>query len=165
MSRFPTTHWSLIHQVGEDSTGSREQLGRLLETYRHPMYTHLRARGVSHEQAEDLIQDFTIEILNKNLLAIADPQRGKFRTLLLTALDRFTVGRYRYETAAKRAPAEAEIVSLDVPAAAAASTQAPSPSLVFERAWAIDVLAQALAEMKQQCEANGDHGRWAVFEK
>lgn len=162
MSRFPTTHWSLIHRVGENLAGSSEQLGRLLETYRHPMYVHLRSKGVAHEQAEDLIQDFTIEILNKNLLAIADPRRGRFRTLLLTALDRFMVGRYRYETAAKRAPEE--LLSLDAPSATTASTDEPSPSLVFERAWAIDVLAQTLAEMKHQCETNGDAARWSVFE-
>lgn len=163
MSRFPTTHWSLIHRVGVDATpGSREQLGRLLETYRLPMYAHLRAKGISHEQAEDLIQDFTLEILNKNLLAIADPQRGKFRTLLLTALDRFVIGRHRYDTAAKRAPEE--LLSLDTPDAATASTHDPSPALVFERCWAIDVLAQTLAEMKKQCEASEDAARWSVFE-
>jgi RNA polymerase sigma-70 factor (ECF subfamily) len=125
------------------------------------MYTHLRYKGLTLERAEDLIQDFMLEILNKNLLAIADPRRGKFRTLLLTALDHFAVSRHRYETAAKRSAGE--MASLD---ALEAGVTAPdrSPAAAFERAWALDVLARALASMKQECEESGDAARWLVFE-
>lgn len=164
MSRFPTTQWTLIDLAScESTTGSREQMGQLLESYRNPMYLHLRSRGAPHEKAEDLIQDFTIEILNKDLLSIADPTRGKFRTLLLTALDRFMVGRYRYDTAAKRSPGE--LMSLDTAQASEAKANVASPADVFERAWALDVLAQTLAEMQRQCEESGDAARWLVFEQ
>ena len=165
MSRFPTTQWSLIELAHRETpSGSREQMGRLLEAYWQPMYAHLRFKGLSHEKAEDLIQEFMIEILNKNLLAIADPKRGKFRTLLLTALDRFAISQHRYETAAKRSPAEG-LASID--AADTDSTVAPAsaPSDAFERAWALDVLAQALAAMKQECEEDGQQTRWIVFDR
>ena len=97
MSRFPTTQWSLIELAHRETpTGSREQMGALLEAYWQPMYAHLRYKGLSNEKAEDLIQEFMMEILNKDLLAIADPKRGKFRTLLLTALDRFAISQPWY---------------------------------------------------------------------
>ena len=165
MSRFPTTQWSLIELAHRETpTGSREQMGRLLEAYWQPMYAHLRFKGLSHEKAEDLIQEFMIEILNKNLLAIADPKRGKFRSLLLTALDRFAISQHRYETAAKRSPGE-NLASID--AAETDSTVAPAsaPSDAFERAWALDVLAQALAAMKQECEEADQQDRWMVFDR
>jgi len=163
MSRFPSTQWSLIElAVRESVSGSREHMGRLLETYRQPMYAHLRYKGLKHEQAEDLLQEFMLEILNNDLLAIADPKRGKFRTLLLTALDRFVVTRHRYNTAAKRSPGA--IASLDAFESDAAPAAETSPSLAFERAWALDVLAQALARMKEQCEREGQSARWSVFE-
>ena len=163
MSRFPTTQWSLVDLASRESaTGSRENIGRLLETYRQPMYVHLRARGVKHEQAEDLIQDFLMETLDQKLLTIADPTKGKFRTLLLTALDRYMIGRYRYETAAKRS--QGELASLDASESTAPSAVEANPSLVFERAWALDVLAQALERMHEECTTQGLDSRWFVFE-
>ena len=39
MSRFPTTHWTMIDLASCEATeGSREEMGRLLEIYRQPMY-------------------------------------------------------------------------------------------------------------------------------
>ena len=164
MSRFPTTQWSLIELAHRETpTGSREQMGALLEAYWQPMYAHLRYKGLSNEKAEDLIQEFMMEILNKDLLAIADPKRGKFRTLLLTALDRFAISQHRYETAAKRSPGD--ISSLDAVETDSTIARSSAPSQAFERAWALDVLAQALAAMKQECESAGQQTRWSVFER
>ena len=164
MSRFPTTQWSLIELAHRETpTGSREQMGALLEAYWQPMYAHLRYKGLSNEKAEDLIQEFMMEILNKDLLAIADPKRGKFRTLLLTALDRFAISQHRYETAAKRSPGD--ISSLDAVETDSTIARSSAPSETFERAWALDVLAQALAAMKQECESAGQQTRWSVFER
>ncbi|MEM6471435.1 MAG: hypothetical protein AAF802_17870 [Planctomycetota bacterium] len=164
MPEFPNTRWSLIDTVvTEAPTGSRDNMGVLMETYWEPMYAHLRYKGISAERAEDLIQDFMIEILSKDLLAVADPQKGKFRTLLLTALDRFAVTKHRYETAAKRSPGN--LASLDSSESEHVSADDESPSLAFDRAWALDVLASALARMKEDCEKEGNDARWAIFEQ
>lgn len=164
MTRFPTTRWSLVQGAHRESpTGSREQMGKLLECYWLPMYTHLRLKGMSPEKAEDLIQDFMIEILDKRLLSIADPKKGKFRTLLLTALDRFTITQHRRETAAKRSPGY--IASLDTMQREEGIACDEAPGQAFDRAWSLDVLAQALARMKRDCEANSKATRWQVFEQ
>ncbi len=164
MTRFPTTRWSLVQSARrESSTGSREQMGALLECYWLPMYTHLRLKGLGPEKAEDLIQDFMVEILDKRLLSIADPQKGKFRTLLLTALDRFAISQHRRETAAKRSPGH--IVSLDATSREESLASDDSPGLTFDRAWSLDVLAQSLARMKRDCEENSKTARWQIFEQ
>ena len=164
MPRFPTTRWSLVQRARRESaTGSYEQMGKLLECYWLPMYTHLRAKGLSPEKSEDLIQDFMVEILDKQLLSIADPKKGKLRTLLLTALDRFTISQYRRETAAKRSPGE--IASLDAMPTDQTSTPDGLPGQAFDRAWSLDVLAQALARMQRDCETNGQITRWWLFEQ
>ena len=138
-------------------------MGKLLECYWLPMYNHLRLKGLSREKAEDSIQDFMVEILDKQLLSIADPKKGKLRTLLLTALDRFTISQHRRETAAKRSPGH--IASLDAMPRDESSATDGVPGQAFDRAWSLDVLAQALARMQRDCEANGQTTRWHVFER
>lgn len=164
MSRFPTTRWSLIRRASDESAvGAREQMDELLRRYRQPMLVHLRFKGVGNEQAEDLIQDFMLEMLDNDLLSIADPQRGKFRTLVLVALDRFRAARHRYDTAAKRFPGE--IASLDAAETDQTEATEAAPSLAFERAWCLEILAQVLAEMKRNCEQQGQEIRWRIFER
>lgn len=162
-SSFPTTRWSLIGRAADAAQpSSREEMGELLEQYHRPMLIHLRYKGFGHAQAEDALQDFILTLLDKNLLSIADPQKGKFRTLLLTALDRFLVSRHRHEKAAKRSPgklASLDAAEIDVP------QEAPSAGLAFERAWALDVLAETLARMQKECEVSRDVARWRVFDE
>ncbi|MBI1247949.1 hypothetical protein GC197_08935 [bacterium] len=164
MSPFPTTQWTLIELANnEKPSGSRDEMGRLLRTYWQPMHAHLRYKGISHEKAEDLIQEFMIEILNKDILSIADPKRGKFRTLLLTALDRFAISQHRHDTAAKRAPQN--LSSLDAVEGDQTRDDQPDPSAAFERAWALEVLAQVMGRMQQECQEAGEINRWLVFER
>jgi DNA-directed RNA polymerase specialized sigma24 family protein len=163
MSQFPSTQWLMVEMAGQSSPMiARAAMNHLLERYWQPMFVHLRYKGVQPEAAEDLLQDFILEILDKNLLAIADREKGKFRTLLLTALDRFAISKHRYNTAAKRAPKD--VRSLD----AGEGTDVAGgegPSLAFERAWALDVLAETLATMHEECESSGDMTRWTVFDR
>ena len=91
---FQTTQWSLIDRVrNEDSEGTRPALDELLRRYLPALRVHLRIRGAGGEHAvEDLLQGFVkSRILEANLVATASASRGKFRTLLLTSLDRYVV--------------------------------------------------------------------------
>ncbi len=164
MARFPTTQWSLVRRVCQASpAASRDQLGQLLDAYWLPMYAHVRYKGLGPEQAEDLIQDFMLEILDKRLLSSADPSRGRLRTLLLTALDRFVITQHRRATAAKRSPGQ--ISSLASLPDDILSNSTPSSAEAFDRAWCLDVLAQALARMQRECEARDQILRWRLFDQ
>jgi RNA polymerase sigma-70 factor (ECF subfamily) len=138
-------------------------MGELLAHYWRPMLIHLRYKGLSNESAEDLLQDFIVELLDQDLLSVADPQKGRFRSLLLTALDRFLISRVRYQQAAKRAPAS--LTSLDASAPDAVPATAADAALAFERAWALDVLAEALARMQRECAETGEAVRWEIFQE
>jgi hypothetical protein len=161
-SSFPLTRWSLIARaIDSNQPASREHMGELLEQYWRPMFIHLKCKGLKHTQSEDVLQDFVVTLLDKNLLTVADPSKGKFRSLLLTALDRFLVSRFRHDSAAKRSPGH--VASLD--AAELDVAQSPGDgSLPFERAWALDVLAETLARMKSECEQDDEAARWALFD-
>src|SRR5262245_8754891 len=96
--RFPPTSWTNVQAAGaNDSAGQRAALDGLLRRYWPVLRVHLIYRKkVPPDRAEDLLQGFVQEkILERNLLAVADPAKGKFRTFLLTALDRFLIDRWR----------------------------------------------------------------------
>ena len=161
--RFPTTSWSLVALAGQTEEAQREALGQLLTRYLPALRAHLvQAKGLTLDRADDLIQDFvTAKILQRNLISRADHQRGKFRTFLLTALDRFLLNRLRDLGAKKRsASAAAEPLGERDQRLAAG----PGPSDAFDVAWARGVLSEALTRMQTHCETSGRTDVWSVFE-
>ncbi|HVJ87657.1 MAG TPA: hypothetical protein VM452_18495 [Caulifigura sp.] len=161
-SSFPVTRWSLIARaIDSNQPASREHMGELLEQYWRPMLVHLKCKGLGHAQSEDVLQDFVLTLLDKNLLTVADPTKGKFRSLLLTALDRFLVSKFRHDSAAKRSPGH--VASLDAAELDVAQPESEA-ALAFERAWALDVLAETLSRMKSECDETDEGVRWQLFE-
>jgi RNA polymerase sigma-70 factor (ECF subfamily) len=163
--RFPTTRWSLVDLIRQrDADGRREALGQLLACYLSAMQTHLvRVKGLKPDDAEELVQEFIAsKILQRNLIAQANRELGKFRTFLLTALDRFLIDWYRQQGAKKRSPGDGYTLSAS---GEAEYTQAgPTPSDIFDAAWARDVLAEALRRMRCHCETSKRTDIWGVFE-
>jgi DNA-directed RNA polymerase specialized sigma24 family protein len=103
-TRFVTTRWSVVARAGGVETPqARKALSELCAVYWYPLYLYIRRRGFGRDDAEDLIQGFFARLLEKNFLAAADPDKGRFRGFLLTALNRHLSGRWRSDRALKRA--------------------------------------------------------------
>src|SRR4051812_30697362 len=87
--RFPSTHWSLIAAAGRSSSqGTQAALADLCQRYWYPVYAFIRRRGKNADDARDLTQSFFVALLEKDFVAAADPERGRFRSFLLTAVSR-----------------------------------------------------------------------------
>jgi DNA-directed RNA polymerase specialized sigma24 family protein len=160
---FPSTHWPLVAQAGlQDAEARREALGQLLVRYLPALQAHLvHRRRLSPDRAEDLVQEFVAnKILEKDLIARADRRLGKFRTLLLTALDRFVKNKLRDEHAKKRAPGGA-ILAFDERSEGVPQRRQPE---AFDVAWARGLIAEALRRMQADCEELGRHDVWGVFQ-
>src|SRR6266480_1023821 len=100
---FQTTHWSVVLEAGQnDSPRRAEALEKLCQAYWYPLYAYVRQRGHGPEDAQDLTQEFLARLLEKNWLADLDPHTGRFRSFLLTALNRFLINEYDRGQAAKR---------------------------------------------------------------
>src|SRR5205085_66151 len=83
---FATTRWSLVLAAGRrTSPESRQALEDLCQHYWPPLYAYVRGRVQDVHTARDLTQAFFARLLEKNALAAADPERGRFRAFLLTA--------------------------------------------------------------------------------
>ena len=87
---FATTHWSVILAAGhESSPGAEQALATLCETYWFPLYAYARRRGRNVNDAQDLTQEFFARLIEKEYVATADPDRGRFRAFLLTSFKHF----------------------------------------------------------------------------
>jgi len=86
MSRFQTTRWSLIEAARDDPDRSRAALEELCAAYRPPVLAYVRHSGYGRADAEDLTQSFFLRFLESGWYGRADPERGRFRSLLLTTL-------------------------------------------------------------------------------
>ena len=110
---FPTTHWSVVINAGAGSASlARVALESLCRHYWYPLYSFVRRQGRAHHEAEDCTQEFLARLLAGDGLGLARPERGHFRTFLLTALRNFLTDEWRRARAEKRGGGAA-MVSLD----------------------------------------------------
>ena len=102
-SGFPTTRWTLVVAAGgPDRADARSALVSLCENYWYPLYAWLRRRGYPADQAQDLTQEFFIRVLEGRYVDRADPERGRFRSFLLTSLKFFVADEEDRNRAHKR---------------------------------------------------------------
>jgi DNA-directed RNA polymerase specialized sigma24 family protein len=153
---FQPTQWTLIAEAGDPAHPQHEEsLARLLNLYRPALSSHLiRRRRMQPEQADDLLQEFIVrKILQYNLPARADRNRGKFRTLLLTALDNFVRTRGLMDSPAAPLPETQD-----------PSDDSPAPDESFDVPWARQVLHESIRRMQADCRQSGRLDVWDVFE-
>lgn len=150
---FRTTRWSIVVGAKTDSEDGRAALDTLCRIYRSPVVAYLRARGHAPGDSEDLAQAFFERLLSRRGHAAADPERGRFRAFLLTALKRFVANEYEREHAHKRGGGRVAI-SLDEETDLH-DPHASSPEETFERDYALTVIARALEQLRAEAVEAG----------
>ena len=164
--RFPSTHWTMIQGAAPGSdVDSQRVIGDLLQDYWKPVYCYLRHRGHNNEEAKDLTQGFFQEVvLRRDLIQRADPARGRFRTLLLTALNNYLANVHRRATARKRIPKH-KLVAFEQagPGDLPAVVQEIAPDASFHYAWVSELLDRMLEEVEADCRRHDMTVHWNLF--
>ncbi|MEZ5303557.1 MAG: sigma-70 family RNA polymerase sigma factor [Verrucomicrobiales bacterium] len=159
-SSFPQTRWSLVLSAGAgDSEQAAEALAELCQTYRQPLYAHLRRDGHSHEDAEDLTQDFIAHVIGTRAFEkMQGPERGKLRSFLLRGLQNWAINARRSASAQKRGggavPVSIEAMAEDERRSGEPSTR-ESPEVLFDRHWVQSLIDAAHARLGADCERAG----------
>jgi DNA-directed RNA polymerase specialized sigma24 family protein len=165
-SRFQTTHWAdIVSACTANEARRRQALGQIVSRYWRPIYCYLRRRGYGNEEAKDLTQGFFHEaILKRDLLQWASPVKGRFRTLLLSAVGRYCANVARDQMARKRHPASG-LVHLDAATAQQLTAANPGadPEQAFHYAWASQLLDEVLRAVEAQHSAKRQMAHWHVF--
>ena len=156
---FVTTHWSVVLSAREkDSPRSDVALETLCRTYWYPLYAFLRRQGRPPHDAQDLTQGFFARLLEKDYLQAAAREKGRFRTFLLVALRRFLANEWDRQHAQKRG-GFAPVVPIDQEFAESRFAADPSPNvqpdLLFDRNWAMTLLARTMSQLQEEYVASG----------
>ncbi len=149
---FQTTRWSMLRRADADAATAKVALEQLCRDYRPPVLAYLRACGHGMDEAEDLTQSFFLRFLDLRLHQRADPERGRFRVFLRTAVRNFVINEQMSAAAQRRRPAGlAHDLDIDLLAGPAYA----HPDAVFERAFALTVVDQARRALQQEAETRG----------
>ena len=164
---FATTHWSLVISAGTtDADDSRSALEWLCQAYWMPLYGYVRRRVTDANDAQDLTQAFFERLLDKNYLAEADPNRGRFRAFLLTSFKHFLANEWDKKKTAKRGGRQ-RILSLDYEAGeswhASLTSDETDAELLFERQWANTVLTRVMQRLEREQERAGHARQFAIL--
>jgi RNA polymerase sigma factor (sigma-70 family) len=162
---FKTTQWSAVLRAGEDSSPeARQSLEKLCATYWYPLYAYVRRQSHNIEDAQDLTQEFFARLLDRKYLRLADRNRGRFRTFLLTSLKHFLINEWTKANCEKRGGGR-PVISLDVAKTETRFLAEPAdertPEKAFERRWAMVLLDRVLDQMQAEFAVAG---RSEVFE-
>jgi RNA polymerase sigma factor (sigma-70 family) len=153
-ARFPTTRWSRVVQAGDPADpDGRAALEELCGDYWFPLYAFVRRRGASPPDAEDQVQGFLADLLERGDLANVDRSEGRFRAFLRAACEHYLSNRRDYDRARKRG-GDVTIVSIDRLEAESRYAREPSHELtaerVFERQWALTLLGRVLERLEAE---------------
>lgn len=162
---FKPTRWSLVLRAGDPQIpAATRALDELCRTYWYPLYCFARRRGLAAADAEDATQSFFARILESDMLARADPQKGRLRTYLLTAFQRFLISFDKYRFAQKRG-GYAGLLSLESAEHGYQQEAADlhTPEKLFEERWALTILANTLAALEAEWNAEGRTEAFAEF--
>jgi RNA polymerase sigma-70 factor (ECF subfamily) len=164
--RFATTHWSLVVAArDQDTPQAREALGALCQAYWYPLYAFIRRQGHAVEEAQDLTQEFFARLLEKGFLRSVNPEKGKFRSFLLSCCKHFLANERDRARAQKRGGKHV-LISLDFQTAESRYAVDAGMSLaadkLFDRRWAIQLLEQVLNRLREEFVAAG---KVALFER
>jgi RNA polymerase sigma factor (sigma-70 family) len=156
---FATTHWSVVHAAGRKSSAkSRQALEALCQAYWYPLYAFARRRGSDRYEAQDLTQAFFAELLEKDYVSEATPERGRFRAFLLTAFKHF-LSKERDKAKAQKRGGGRSPISLDFDAGDSRYRIEPTtdltPEQVFDRQWAMTLLTRIMDDLAAEYTGAG----------
>lgn len=156
---FATTHWSVILAAGEnENLRSAQALETLCRVYWFPLYAYVRRQGQTEHDAQDLTQAFFARFLEKGTIRLADRERGRFRSFILTSLKHFLVNEWEKGRTARRGGGQPGL-ALDAENAEALYlaevTDQMSPDRLFEKRWAVALVENVLDQLRAEYSAAG----------
>jgi RNA polymerase sigma factor (sigma-70 family) len=159
--QFPPSRWSLVVVAAGQGPQAQAALEELYSLYAYPVYAFIRRhwRGYGPHDAQDLTQAFiyTHLLKKKAILAQADPQRGRFRSFLLGALDHYLAHEAEKAQAGKRD--RRKTVSYDATQEEDGyEAEAPglTPEEAFDQAYALELDKRVRARLRQELEAKNE---------
>jgi len=156
---FTTTHWSVVLEAQGPTHAAQAALGKLCSTYWRPIYGFVRRQGVGPEEAKDLTQGFFALLLERRDLNTVRQEKGRLRSYLLTSLKHFMTNERNRAMAIKRGQGQHLIPLEDLRERERVGFERAETlpaDQIYERRWALSVLDQVLARLRDEYQAGGN---------
>ncbi len=165
-ARFPSTIWPQVANAGSlGSPEARDAMATLCEDYWHPIHALISRNWHPAEDAFDLTQLFFVGLLEKDTLARARREKGRFRDFLRKVCLNFLKDEERRRQAKVHGGGISH-VSIDARDAEGLPLFEPAdfmtPDRAFERDWALTLLKKVLDRLSLEY-AESNRGR--IFEE
>ncbi|MBX3418373.1 MAG: sigma-70 family RNA polymerase sigma factor [Pirellulaceae bacterium] len=162
---FATTCWSLVAATADPQhREGRQALEELCARYWNPLYFWLRRDGCGHEDSQDLVQEFLAQMIEHHNIDRADPERGRFRTFLLSSLKNFRKNADRAQRTQKRG-GNVRHLGLDFDSAGSQWTNEPfhtqTADRLFDRKWALQMIERSIERLEAASRERNRHELFA----
>ena len=107
-------------------------------------------------------------MLGRDLLARAAPERGRFRSLLLTSVRNFAIDELRRRKSPTRKPANGNVFSLDDDLRSGdknADLNLDEPEHAFHAQWVTMMIDQAISVVREWAIVNSQEVQWDIFNR
>jgi DNA-directed RNA polymerase specialized sigma24 family protein len=155
---FALTDWDAVWEVEQPGARGARALERLCSAYWRPLVNHLLRSGIQPADAEDLVQGFFVDFLQKRGFSRARREDGKLRTFLLRSLEHHAAAVRRRAEAGKRGGDRVQVEATEAELAVE-----PGQAAAFDLDWAVALKNAALETVRQ--EAAKDENGQALWEE
>ena len=154
-------------RAGQAEPAAAVALATLCERYWSPVYVYIRRRSRDEHNARDLTQGFFVHLLEKNAVARATPERGRFRSFLLTALKHYLINVWQHQQSQKRG-GPTPLLSLDWEMGETRWRQlepahSATAERLFEREWALQLLQGVTDQLRWEFSEAGKLDQFEVL--
>jgi DNA-directed RNA polymerase specialized sigma24 family protein len=148
--RFFSTQWSVVLRAGLPNDSAQQALSELITAYWYPLYAFSRRLGNPHHDTMDLTQGFFTHLLSSAGLGGVSPEKGRFRSFLLSSFKNFMANQRRAAETARRGGTVATL-SLDSMDFRTRYDHEPTdlntPELLFQRRWVESLLERVWSRL------------------
>lgn len=162
---FRTTQWSVVLAAGgPEEDGSAQAMEELCRRYWFPIYAFIRRQGHPVADAQDLTQGFFAHILEREMIASARQEKGRFRSFMLGALKNFLRYEVRKQSTLKRGGGTAMIpMAEDLEERYQREfADGATPETLYLRSWVHSLMSSALDQLRSEFDRAG---KPALFQK
>ncbi len=149
---FVPTRWTLVVRAQGHAAAAKDALSELCATYYQPVL-HFLTRHHELDTARDLTHEFFAGILTRGSIGSPDPQRGRFRSWLLGAVNHFLSDQRKRSRRGKRSvthPHQSVELSPSL-----ADPHSMVSDAYFDREWAVALMNRAVSLLEAEFTAAG----------